>query len=234
VASKIIKEKKQENEKAPWELKFMDKRFLNTPSIALGQLRKETFLMADKAMHNLKQAFGGFIARDLNMIETVNAENEVVAKIGEQISDYLVQVSASGISLADEKLVSELHTDIGDIARISELADNFTKYTKREVKDNLVFSEGINEKLELMHEKLHQAYDLVKKIVLENQKGLVAQADAVEEEIDTMRKELVADHIVRLGQGKCRPENNTIFINLVANLERVGDHLNFIAHNGDN
>lgn len=234
VASKIIKEKKQVEEKAPWELIFMDKRLLNTPSVALGQLKKETFRMADMAMDNLQKAFNGFIDRDLDMIETVNMANETVAKVGEQISDYLVQVSAVGLSLSDEKTVSALHTDIGDIARISELADNFTKYTRREVKENLVFSEGINEKLSLMHQKLHEAYGLVKQIVLEDKKDLVSVADGVEEEIDNMRRELVAEHITRLGQGKCRPENNTIFINLVANLERVGDHLNFIVHNAEN
>jgi len=233
LSSKLITEKKQE-EKEPWELVFMDKRFLNTPAVALGQLRKETFRMADMAMDNLNRAFNGFINRDMGMIESVNTANETVAKVGEQISDYLVKVSAEGLSLAHEKEVSALHTDIGDIARISELADNFTKYTRREVKENLVFSEGINEKLELMHQKLHEAYGLAKKIVLEGQRDLIPMADGVEEEIDSMRRDLVAEHITRLGQGKCRPENNTIFINLVANLERVGDHLNFIVHNGEN
>ena len=39
----------------------------------------------------------------------------------------------------------------------------------------------------------------------------------------------IADHIDRLKQGKCKPENNTIFINLVSNLERIGDHLYYIV-----
>ncbi|MBQ7369381.1 MAG: hypothetical protein IJW58_00230 [Clostridia bacterium] len=56
----------------------------------------------------------------------------------------------------------------------------------------------------------------------------------MEDDIDAMRKVLVAEHITRLAQGKCRPENNTVFINLVSNLERIGDHLNFIAHSLDN
>ena len=228
----IVREKKQEA-KAPWELVYMDKRFLNTPSVALGQLRKETFRMADMSMQSLTIAFRGFIDRDMNAIEKVYAANEDIAKLGEQISDYLVRTSASGISLSDEKLVSALHNNVGDIARISELADNLTKYTKREVKDNLVFSDGINEKLESMHEKLHEQFALVKRIELDGERNLIAQSDALEDEIDGMRRELVAEHIERLGQGKCRPENNTIFINLVCNLERIGDHLNFIVHSMD-
>mgnify|MGYP003538751642 FL=1 len=44
-----------------------------------------------------------------------------------------------------------------------------------------------------------------------------------------MRRSLIADHIERLKQGKCKPENNTVFINLVSNLERIGDHIYYIA-----
>ena len=230
----IVPDKKQKTEKEPWELVFMDKRFLTTPTVALGQLKKETFRMADMSMESLQIAFRGFIDRDLDAIDKVYAANENIAKISEQISDYLVRVSASGVSFADEKLVSALHSNIGDIARIAELADNLTKYTKREVKENLVFSDGINEKLGVMHERLQQQYQLVKKIILDKAYEILPESDGVEDEIDAMRRDLVAEHIVRLSQGKCRPENNTIFINLVCNLERIGDHLNFIAHSTDN
>ena len=230
----IVPDKKQKTEKEPWELAFMDKRFLTTPTVALGQLKKETFRMADMSMESLQIAFRGFIDRDLDAIDKVYAANENIAKISEQISDYLVRVSASGVSFADEKLVSALHSNIGDIARIAELADNLTKYTKREVKENLVFSDGINEKLGVMHERLQQQYQLVKKIILDKAYEILPESDGVEDEIDAMRRDLVAEHIVRLSQGKCRPENNTIFINLVCNLDRIGDHLNFIAHSTDN
>ncbi len=233
ISQLLVREKKQK-EKAAWELVYMDKRFLATPSVALGQLTKETFRMADMSMESLETAFGAFIGRDLDALGKVYELNENVSKISEQISNYLVRVSASGVSYADEKLVSALHNNIGDIARIAELADNLTKYTKKEVNENLVFSEGINEKLVVMHEALQKQYGMVKKIVLEKDASLVGASDGLEDEIDSMRRELVAEHIARLSQGKCRPENNTIFINLVCNLERIGDHLNFIVHSMDN
>ncbi len=232
-ASELLIRDKKQTEKAAWDLVYMDKRFLATPAVALGQLKKETFRMADMSMDSLQTAFDGFIARDMGAIEKVNESNENIAKISEQISNYLVRVSSSGVSYADEKKVSALHSNVGDIARIAELADNLTKYTRRAVKDDLTFSEGINEKLVVMHSLLHRQYDLVKRIILDKEYSLLAVSDGLEDEIDVMRKELVAEHIVRLGQGKCRPENNTVFINLVCNLERIGDHLSFIAHSLD-
>ncbi len=228
----LVPERKKKTEK-PSEIIYMDKRFLNTPSVAINQLNKEVFRMADMAMESLQTAFDGFIARDLTAVDVVLKNNERIMTVGEQISDYLVQVSASGISLSDERTVSALHSNVGDVARIAELADNLTKYTKREVQENLVFSDGINEKVSAMHGLLHKQYALVKQVILDKDRSVLPQSDEVEEEIDTMRRDLIAEHIVRLGQGKCRPENNTVFINLVSNLERIGDHLNFIAHSVD-
>jgi len=232
-ASTLIVREKKKTEKEPWELVYMDKRFLATPAVALEQLKKETYRMADMSMDSLRTAFRGFIDRDMEAVEKVYEANENISKLSEQISEYLVRTSASGISLADEKIVSALHNNVGDIARIAELADNFTKYTKRAVKHNLVFSDGINEKLEEMHEMLHRQYDMVKRIGLEGDRSLVEDSDKLEDKIDCTRRELVAEHITRLEQGKCRPENNTVFVNLVCNMERIGDHLNFIVHSTD-
>ena len=232
VSTLLVREKTQKT-KELWEFVFMDKRFLNSPTVALGQLKKETFRMSDMAMESLRIAFGGFIDKDVKALDKMQENNENIAKLSEQISDYLVQVSASGVSLSDERQINALHNSVGDIARIAELADNLAKYTRREVRENLTFSEGINAKLEVMHEALHKQYELVKEVVLENRAELVKDSDDLEEEIDAMRRELVAEHITRLSQGKCKPENNTVFINLVCNLERVGDHLNFIVHNAD-
>ena len=52
----------------------------------------------------------------------------------------------------------------------------------------------------------------------------------IEEEIDNMRTDLINDHIRRLEEGKCKPQNSNVYINLISNLERAGDHLTYIAH----
>ena len=225
-----IKDKSVSTEGDAPLLQFADERLLAMPAVALMQVKKDTFHMADLAMDSLQTACDGFIEKDLAKADKVLTDNERIAKIGQAISNYLVKLSACGATLSEERKVNALHSNVGDIARVAELAENLTKYTKREVSDNLVFSDGISEKLVQMHVLLKEQYDLVKAIVLEGKHELVGASDEKEEEIDEMRRALVAEHIVRLGQGKCRPENNTVFINLVSNLERVGDHLNFIVH----
>ena len=64
-ASTLLVREKTQKTKELWEFVFMDKRFLNSPTVALGQLKKETFRMSDMAMESLRIAFGGFIDKDV-------------------------------------------------------------------------------------------------------------------------------------------------------------------------
>ena len=54
--------------------------------------------------------------------------------------------------------------------------------------------------------------------------------DIQEDAIDKDRRKLVSTHIERLNEGKCQPQNSSVFINLVGNLERAADHITYIAH----
>ncbi|MDD6995211.1 MAG: Na/Pi symporter, partial [Candidatus Borkfalkiaceae bacterium] len=227
-----VKEKEKERENGA-KFVYMDKRFINSPALAISQLKKETFRMADMAMASLATAFNGFINRDIASVEKVSANNERVADLSKAISDYLVKVSAAGPSLDDEKKISAMHNNVGDIVRISELADNLTKYTQKTENENLTFSAVVGTRLTEMYGLLQEQYSIVKRVVLMKEYALIKDSDEVEERVDNMRRVLISDHIERMQRGECNAENNPVFINLVANLERVGDHLNYVAHSVD-
>ena len=227
------KEEEKENEEDGMKFVYMDKRFLTSSALAISQLKKETFRMADMAMASLATAFNGFIHRDMSTVEKVAANNERIADLSKAISDYLVKVSAAGPSLDDEKKISAMHNNVGDIVRISELADNLTKYTKKTVNENLTFSPAVGTQLTEMYALLQEQYSLVKRVVLMKEYDLRDDSDKVEDRVDNMRRSLISDHIDRMQRGECNAENNPVFINLVANLERVGDHLNYVAHSVD-
>ena len=226
-------EEKAEETESGAKFVYMDKRFLNSPALAISQLKKETFRMADMAMASLATSFNGFIRRDVSTVENVAANNEKIADLSKSISDYLVKVSAAGPSLEDEKKISALHNNVGDIVRISELADNLTKYTRKTINENLTFSPVVGTKLSEMYALLQEQYSLVKRIVLMKEYNIMNESDETEDRVDNMRRSLIADHIDRMQRGECNAENNPVFINLVSNLERVGDHLNYVAHSVD-
>ena len=116
---------------------------------------------------------------------------------------------------------------------MGELAQNVTKYTRRTEKDSLYFSTKVKDEVRDMFELLEKMSVKAGGIMTSGAVDELEEIDAMENEIDAKRKRLIKDHVARLGSGECRPESSGVFVNLVCNLERVGDHLNYIAHSSD-
>ena len=94
------KEEEKENEEDGMKFVYMDKRFLTSPALAISQLKKETFRMADMAMASLATAFNGFIHRDMSTVEKVAANNERIDCRFKQIHQRLSGESVGGGAFA--------------------------------------------------------------------------------------------------------------------------------------
>lgn len=51
-----------------------------------------------------------------------------------------------------------------------------------------------------------------------------------ENKIDCMEKQLRTSHISRLNAGLCYPASGVVFLDIISNFERVGDHSHNIAN----
>lgn len=229
----IIKDKKEKEDDDAHSV-FLDKRLLTSPAIAIDNARKEAMRMLDMSMSSLKRALGFFVAKDDSECEDVFKYNEGINYASRKLTKYLINISSCDTSKEDEKLVTNLHSANSDITRISDLAENVLKYTRREVREDLTFSTQVKDELNLMYDKLELMKDGIKELVLnvdlKNKKKKIKEIDELEDNVDNLRKSLINSHMDRLNNGECQAESNSVFINLVSNLERVGDHLSYITH----
>lgn len=229
VATKLIRPRKK-GEKEAADTVLLDERFLSTPSVAVEQANKAATVMAGRAMESLKIAFDGFVTEDESAKEKVDELNGRVSEMERAIVAYLIKISSQDVSLTDEKLISAIHHSTGDILRISELADNITKYTRNCRRDGIEFSAGVKKSLQDMYAKIDELYQKTLDVFDKKDITAIKAVDRVEDDVDAARKEMIADHIRRLNEGKCKPQSSGIFINLVGNLERAADHLTYVAH----
>ena len=211
----------------------LDKRLLPTPALAVDGATEEAAAALAKAVDSLKTAVDGFVTQDTAKTETVVKANEEVDECLSRIDSYLVQVSAYDSTLDTEKRIAALHSCLGDIHRVGELAQNVTKYTRRTEKDSLYFSPKVKDDINDMYALLEKMSAKAGEILTSGSTDGLAEIDTIENEIDARRKRLIKEHVQRLGSGECRPESSSVFVNLVCNLERVGDHLNYIAHSSE-
>lgn len=229
----IVRPKKPgtEEDEAPSRL---DKRLLPTPALAVDSATEEAAVTLSKAVGSLRTAVEGFIEQDVGKTDLVIAENTAVDEALGRIDAYLVQVSSYDSTLDTERRIAALHSCLGDIHRVGELAQNVTKYTRRTQKDSLYFSPKVKDDVRDMYELLERMSKKAGEILTSGATEDIASIDELENEIDARRKRLIKEHVARLGSGECRPESSGVFVNLVCNLERVGDHLNYIAHSSEN
>lgn len=208
----------------------LDKRLLATPAFAVDNATQEALDTLKSATLSLHTAVEGFVTRDTAKAAEVEKINGEMDENLQKIDAYLVQVSAYDVTLDLEKRIAALHSCLGDIHRVGELAQNVTKYTRRTEKDNLYFSPKVKDDIKDMFSLLDDMSVKAGKAMSSGDASLIEEVEDIENRIDATRKTLIKEHVKRLGSGECRPESSGVFINLVCNLERVGDHLNYIAH----
>lgn len=225
VSELLIREKKE-----PVAETYLDERMLSSASLAISQLEKELIRLSDTAMEAFRTGYRAFETKEKSLIEPTHQLIDRAGAISQSMVNYLIRLSAQSKLVADERPISNLHNNIGDIMRIAEIADNCTKYAQRSIDNGLDFSDGVKEELHGMVGQLEELYSLTKQAVLTGDPSLLLQIDRVEDGVDHLRKKLIDSHIQRLNQGACKPESSGVFINLVSNLERLGDHLTYIAH----
>lgn len=207
---------------------YLDERMLSSASLALSQLEKELVLLADSAMEAFRGAYRSFQTRDKALIPPTQRQIEEANTRAQSIINYLIRLSAQS-KLSEEESISKLYNDVGDVMRIAEIADNFTKYTARVTDQGLEFSKNGQGELAQMVAQVEELYRLTREYLEEKSPELLPQIDQAEEAVDGLRKSSIDNHIRRLNLGECKPECSGVFINMVSNLERLGDHLTYIA-----
>ena len=225
ISEKLIKSDKEVKRET-----YLDQRFIDAPAIAISAAYKEVGVMIDISVAALENALTGFNEKTEKYTESVNSDSDEITAISEKITEYLIKVSAGTTNVSEESKINALYSNLSDVCRISELAKNITKYTAHAVNDGLSFSDKVKQEIGVMFGELKSIAELSKQMLLSGNAETLKKVEETEDGIDKLRTKLIKEHIERLNNGECKPDSSSVFINLVSNLERAGDHYDYVAH----
>ncbi|MCL2674224.1 MAG: Na/Pi cotransporter family protein [Defluviitaleaceae bacterium] len=208
---------------------YLDWNMVNTPTVAINLAQQELLRMADFAGQNVTLAFEGLMEKDKKKLTVMRAQEDIVDGLEKEIMRYLARVSQS--SMTDE--LSIRHTGLlnasNDIERVSDHADNIADLAEVAIEDDVSFSDSASEEVREMYSLVIQAYDTAVQALKDDNPALVPKVKELETKIDDMEKQLRASHIKRLREGLCNADAGVIFLDLITNFERIGDHSNNIS-----
>lgn len=224
----IVKDRHGSESDAP-HMYYIDDRFLQTPPIAVAQVKREVDHMAEMAKSNLKRAMTAVLTQDVSDTALIKADEERINYINKGVAKYLIRLSSSSLSRSDEKFVGSLFHVVSDIERIADHAVNFTEEAEAMSAADTVFTQDARDELEDMYDKVMAMFDDAMYIFANNAVERLKAFSEREEEIDMMKRLLGDNHIARLNAGGCSVESGAHFYSLITALERIGDHLTNIA-----
>jgi phosphate:Na+ symporter len=210
-------------------VKYIDDRLLETPVIAFGQTTNEIVRMAAKAKDNLDLAMKAFNENDEELIRKVYENEKLINLLENDITRYLVMLSNTELGEEQRTILASYFHAVNDIERIGDHAENIADLASEKIAKRLQFSDEAMKELAGMYNYTINALEMSIECFRHYNKEKAASIRGVEERIDSLEKELRNSHINRLNAGVCNATVGTIFLDIISNFERIGDHAVNIA-----
>jgi phosphate:Na+ symporter len=207
----------------------LEEHLLNTPVIAMDQARREIIRMAKAAKDAVNQAIGGLDENDRRKLQSALETEDAIDNFQYEITLYLAALSRRELSkeLAVELPVL-LHT-VNDLERVGDHAVNITEIAERKIEQKLFFSNQAQAEATRLTQEANQMFDRIFAALENNDIEAAKSALDNEEAINKMQMDFRRSHVQRMSEGVCTPQMGLIFIDLVDNIEKIGDHLTNIA-----
>lgn len=212
----------------PDPLAKLEPRFLSTPSLAFEQCQKCISEMGLAAKQNFvlatEQIFTGVPADPKEFRERESFLDRAEVEIGK----YLVSMQ-SNLPVGGRHLHAEMMHALSDFEKIGDYAQNLMDgYTNFREGGNR-FSENATNELRVMCDAVAELIDLTVEGYQARSASVARSVEPIEEVVDILKDRLTNRHIERLNDGSCTVINGITFLELVHDLEKIGDHCSNIA-----
>ena len=227
LSMKVFKDK--DKEKMKQSLHFINDNLLNTPSVAIIQVKKEIENMYNLAKENFFLGMEIVYSQDFSKAKELEDREEKIDFINNFISDYLIKLSSKA-ELYDEAKIGGYYHVINDIERIGDHACNFLDTSRRMKNEDLSFSENAKDELKGFVSLIREMFVLSDEIFMDHDKKYLGKLHELETVTDERKVELFNAHFERIKNNKCKHELSAFYSTLLSELERVADHLTNIGY----
>jgi phosphate:Na+ symporter len=212
-----------------WQPVILERHLLHTPVLALEQARREIVRMAKASQQAVTMAIDGLLGDDPKCVRTVREVEEQTDAFQLEITSYLSDLSQETLSEDVSTELPVLLHAVNDLERIGDHAVNIAEIAERKIGQKLSFSEPAMEEAARLKDVIEGMFA---DVVAALESGNVDQARpalASERSLNQMQLEFRRSHVARMTDGICSAMTGLIFIDLVDNVEKIGDHLTNIA-----
>ena len=227
LANKLIKDTEEEH-KIYDEL--LDYSLINRSStLALSFVKSAIDYMANKVKRFVYIAKEYSFEKNDEYFEEAKRLEERINILDKRIHDYIIKLIITDVSVKSSKLMSKYLDQIKDFERIGDHCKNLFGFFKERYDNKMELSVDGTQDLAQIFDVLMIMTDLTVDSVLKWNSGLALEGTKCEDQIDKLEEVFHARHVHRLNSGACSVLSSEHYVEILANIERMGDHLENIC-----
>ncbi|NLJ71670.1 MAG: Na/Pi cotransporter family protein [Syntrophomonadaceae bacterium] len=229
IVTKLIPDSEVEQELTEYRTKFIDKRFLRNPSVALAQANRETMRMGSLAHQAFNNAILFFNTRDSDYVGSSIVIEDTIDMLEREITDYVIAASEKRLSKEDSNLSVTILQALNDIERIGDLSESIIEMANYASKHQVEFSGEAKKEIERLIAITDETLALTFLTFDTKDITIAKKVEQNERLVDKLQAEYRRNHIMRLNERVCNGNNGAVFLDLIGALERISDHCRNIA-----
>ncbi len=220
----------EDKERIGGEPVFLDTNVLEQPIFAIHLAIQELARNASLTFDMLKKSRLSFINNDSQLAKEVIQTDAVVNNIRTKTIEYLSQILSSE-SITDfqkERVAALMHVS-SDIEHIGDYCKNIIRLSQDKNKNKYSFSEAAKVEVDGYFNDIEA---MIEQTITCLETGSLALAEDVlekEKGINDTEIKIRKEHMHRIADEELSPAVTVVFLDLIHNLERVGDSCNNIA-----
>ena len=207
-----------------FHLKYLDNRVLSTPPIALAQARSETRRMSQIAQDMVDETLLFLQDNDLKKIPGLEKKEDLTDVLQKEITDFLVKLSQKSITQETSQEVASMMNMVNDLERVGDHCENLWTLNQRKLDQKITFSEIAMNEISEISDLTREFLATIVQALEDKNTGILDEAYRLEDGIDDIEERLRNNHIKRLNTGECTVNSGLIFIDMLHNFEKIGDH----------
>ena len=196
-----------------------------SPQLALSFVKKAIDYMAEEVENYSVIAKEYAFNRDDSLIETGIEYERTINCLDKRIHDYLIKLTIQNIDSKSSTLISKYLDLIKDFERVGDHCTNLFEFFHDRYEKDMHLSDDGTQDLEQMFTTVET---MVKNTVLAVKKWdvkIASETIPLEDETDNLEEAFRERHVHRVQTGVCSFINTEHYVEILSNLERMGDHL---------
>jgi phosphate:Na+ symporter len=219
---KFIKSKGHDDD---YRIQYLNKLLLDNPSSAFRASMSEIIRSAEIAKKMVIHTMEGLYGHEPKKLELVHKDELILNSLQRDITAYIVEISKRSLSDDESVMVPSMVNVINYIERIGDRSEDLVDLITVAQDRNIKFSHNALTGLKELEDMVMNMYNDAIQAMADGDIERAKETCKIEIEVDELSKKLADAHLVRLEQNKCSVEAGVIYLDIVTNFERIGDHI---------